>query len=196
VRGYRRAVIIALVLGAAAIGACGAESAEDPPPPLPTGAPGSAPALTGSTAAAGGRTPLEGFREVTVTVVDADGRTRTFCLLLADTPDLQQRGLMHVTDAALGGYDGMVFSYEQDDDGGFWMRNTRLPLSIAWIRADGSTVSTADMQPCPDSASTCPVHAPGGPYRFAVEVPQGRLDDLGISDRSRVTLGAKECSPA
>jgi uncharacterized membrane protein (UPF0127 family) len=156
---------------------------------------GGGPAPVG-TVAAGGRLRLDGYGEVTVTVVDADGRSRTFCLLLADTPDLQERGLMYVTDPALGGYEGMVFAYGQDDSGGFWMRHTRLPLSIAWIRGDGTTVSTADMDPCPDSSATCPTYPPAGPYRIAIEVARGRLDDLGISDRSRVSLGARSCPPA
>jgi uncharacterized membrane protein (UPF0127 family) len=90
----------------------------------------------------------------------------------------------------------MLFSFERDQDGGFWMRSTRLPLSIAWIRADGTTVSTADMAPCPDDASTCPTYPPAGAYRFAIEVPQGRLDDLGISAGSRVALGDRACAPA
>ena len=192
--GRSRVVLIALAgaLGALLIGGC---AADDELPPVQTG-PRPAPGETVATTPAGGRTRLAGFKEVTVTVTDAEGRTRTFCLLLADTPELQEQGLMYVTDPALGGYDGMVFSYAEDSVGGFWMRNTRLPLSIAWVRADGSTVSTTDMAPCPDSEPTCPVYPPGGGYRFAIEVPQGGLGALGISDRSRVALGPASCAPA
>jgi uncharacterized protein len=189
----RRGAAIGAAVLAAALGGCGAEPADDTL--LPAGTTATAGTTAVATVPIGGRTRLDGFGEITVTVVDEDGRTRTFCLLLADTPELQQRGLMYITDPALGGYDGMVFSYEQDAGGGFWMRSTRLPLSIAWIAADGTTVSTADMEPCPDSVSTCPVYPAGGSYRFAVEVAQGRLDELGISDRSRVSLGAEECPP-
>lgn len=149
---------------------------------------------TGVTAAGGARTRLEGYHEVTVTVVDAEGRTRTFCLLLADTEPLRQQGLMRVSDPALGGYDGMVFNWPSDVSGGFWMKNTLLPLSIAYLRADGSTVSSTDMVPCPAEVATCPTYPSSGPYRFAIEVPQGQLSRLGIDDRSRVTLGAKSCA--
>lgn len=145
---------------------------------------------------AGTRTRLAGFKEVTITVTDADGTTRTFCLMLADTEDLRQQGLMFVTDPALGGYDGMLFAFDADSDGGFWMRNTRLPLSIAYLRADGTTTSTTDMAPCPDDAKTCPVYPAGGSYRSAIEVPAGGLARLGISDRSRVQVGATSCAPA
>jgi uncharacterized membrane protein (UPF0127 family) len=185
-RGLRVHAVRAVVAATTCLSMASCAAQPEPtaaPPPVETPAPGE-------------RQPLEGFREITVTVVDAEGRTRTFCLLLADTPELQQRGLMFVTDPALGGYDGMVFRYESDEETGFWMRNTRLPLSIAWIRADGSTVSTADMEPCPDTETSCPTYPPKGAYRFAIEVPKGRLDELGISDRSRVTLGEPACTPA
>jgi uncharacterized membrane protein (UPF0127 family) len=185
--------MITLAATVVLLAGCGAVDDGSPGEPLPSTGP--APVVTG-TVTVGGRTPIDGFGEVTATVVDAAGQTRTLCLLLADTAPLQQRGLMYVTDPKLGGYDGMVFSYEQDDDGGFWMRNTRLPLSIAWIRADGSLVSAKDMVPCPDSEAACPVYPSGGAYRLAIEVPQGRLDDVGISEGSRVSLGAKGCAPS
>jgi uncharacterized membrane protein (UPF0127 family) len=189
----RTGVVIATLLLTAA-GATGCAGSSDDARPS-TGAATSV--TTGAaTVPIGGRTRLDGFGEVTVTVTDEQGQAHTFCLLLAETPQQQERGLMFVTDPGLGGYDGMLFSYERDDEGAFWMRSTRLPLSIAWVRADGRTVSTADMSPCPDSASTCPSYPPGGAYRFAIEVPQGRLDDLGISAGSRVELGERGCPPA
>ncbi len=143
----------------------------------------------------GPRDQLDGFGEVTVTVVDAQGVTRTFCLLLADTDALRERGLMFVEDPALGGYDGMFFFYEQDDRNGYWMKNTRLPLSIAYLAADGSTVSMTDMAPCPDDAGSCPTYPAGGPYRYTIEVPEGGFDRLGISAGSKVTVGARACAP-
>jgi uncharacterized membrane protein (UPF0127 family) len=191
------AVVLALTLAAGCAGSPSAGSPSDgtagrgaAPDP---GAPG--PTVAATAAPAAGRTRLDGFGEITVTVVGADGRTHTVCLLLADTEELRQRGLMYVTDPELGGYDGMLFLFEADSDGGFWMRHTRLGLSIAYVRADGATTSTTDMAPCPDSAVTCPTYPSGGSYRYAVEVPQGRLGDLGLSDRSRMTVGDRGCAP-
>ena len=89
---------------------------------------------------------------------------------------------------------GMLFAFPEDSSGGFWMKNTILPLSIAYLAADGTTVTTTDMAPCPASASTCPTYPAGGSYRWAIEVPQGRLGDLGISDRSTITVGATSCA--
>jgi uncharacterized membrane protein (UPF0127 family) len=201
---WRRRVTVAvastaLVLAAAGCaadgGSTGASSNRSVTTAVRAGVPTTARAPTG-TVPVGNRTRLEGFEEVTVTVVDAAGTARTFCLLLANTQALREQGLMFVTDPTLGGYDGMLFAFEDDSDGGFWMRNTRLPLSIAYLRADGTTTATTDMAPCPDDATTCPVYPPGGTYRSAIEVPAGGLARLGISDRSRIEIGAKACAPA
>lgn len=143
----------------------------------------------------GPRQLLDGFEEVTVTVTTADGRNVELCLLLAATNEARERGLMFVTDPALGGYDGMLFQFDQESTGGFWMKNTRLPLSIAYLDADGAIVSTADMEPCPDETEQCPGYPPSSPYRSALEVVQGRLDDLGITDGARVAVGERGCPP-
>lgn len=117
--------------------------------------------------------PFGDFGEV---AVEVDGDPA--CLLLAETPEQRARGLMEVTD--LEGYPGMLFAYAADTEGGFWMRNTPTPLSIAYLDAEGRIVSTADMEPCEDSPD-CPGYPPDGPYRMTVEVPQGDLDDLGLT---------------
>jgi uncharacterized membrane protein (UPF0127 family) len=83
--------------------------------------------------------------------------------------------------------------YEEPVQNGFYMRNTPTPLSIAWIADDGSVVSTADMEPCEDRDG-CPTYQAAGPYRYAIEVFQGRLADLGITETSRVTVGGS-CAP-
>jgi uncharacterized protein len=125
--------------------------------------------------------------ETAASVTAADGTVTGCCLLVAATDEQRQRGLMEVTD--LGGYQGMVFVYADDSEGGFWMRNTPTPLSIAWFDAEGAFVSATDMAPCPGDESDCPIYPPEGPYRFAVEVFQGDLDELGIGPGSRLRLG-------
>ena len=143
----------------------------------------------------GPRQPLEGFQEVTVTITAPDGTTRQVCLLLADNATTREQGLMFVTDLTLGGYDGMLFRFESEGSGGFWMKNTRIPLSIAYLASDGSIVSTADMEPCPDGTERCPGYPPEGPYQYAVEVVQGRLDDIGLEGDARLTVGGNACTP-
>jgi len=153
---------------------------------------------TGPSAASGDgttrpTTPLSGFRTTTVTIVAADGSSRTICVLVADSERLRQQGLMEVEDRSLGGHDGMVFVFAEDVRGSFWMKHTRLPLSIAYLRADGSVASTTDMAPCPDDVERCPTYPPGDAYRYAIEVPQGELAPLGIGDGATVTVGTEPC---
>lgn len=124
--------------------------------------------------------PIGIFGEVEVAIGDDPE-----CLLLAQTPEERARGLMEVQD--LAGYPGMLFVFPADSEGGFWMRNTPMPLSIAYLDAEGTIVSTADMAPC-DDVDTCPSYPADGPYRFTVEVPQGGLDDLGLTDDVRLRL--------
>ena len=139
---------------------------------------------------------LDGFKEVTITVTTAEGKTLQWCLLLADTEPARARGLMFVSDPNLGGYDGMLFSFGENVSGGFWMKNTILPLSLAYLNAEGATVSTVDMAPCPADTKACPNYPSGGRYRHAIEVPQGELARLGIAERSIVHIGPEGCASA
>jgi uncharacterized membrane protein (UPF0127 family) len=132
------------------------------------------------------RIPFGDFGEVGLTVETDEGSTILGCLLAAVTTEQRQRGLMEVTD--LQGYDGMAFVYDADTNGGFYMRNTPMPLSIAWVSDDGTVVDTADMEPCADR-SDCPTYPSSRAYRVAIEVPQGELDELGIVEGSTVTVG-------
>jgi uncharacterized membrane protein (UPF0127 family) len=88
----------------------------------------------------------------------------------------------------------MVFLFPADTSSGFWMKDTRLPLSIAWYAVDGSLVSTADMDPCPEGVTDCPITTAAGRYRFAVEVPQGGLGRLGLVEGSTISLSST-CTP-
>lgn len=142
-----------------------------------------------------GRSPLAGFGERQIRVVGGGGGGRAFCVLVAETVAQRSRGLMTVTDPGLGGYDGMIFLFPEPTTGGFWMRNTPMPLSIAYLDGDGSIVSALDMEPCADR-DDCPSYAAAGPFSVALEVPQGRLADLGlVGDSARVQLGGA-CSAA
>ena len=133
-----------------------------------------------------------GFRAVTVTITGPDGSPQQHCVWLADDEASQERGLMDVTDPSLGGLGGMVFSFASDTKVGFWMKNTPLPLSIAWFDAQGGFVSSADMPPCPVGTQSCPSYSAASPYRTAIEAPLGRLQSLGLVAGSRLVVG-DEC---
>lgn len=183
-----RAAVAVLVAG---IVACAGSAGDEPDDPvlLPPGS------TQGPVQTTVERTPLPGFGEVAVEVTRVDGQILRWCLLLADTPELRQRGLMTVADAELGGYDGMLFRFPEDSTGGFWMRNTPQPLEIAYLGADGGLVSTAVMTPCDDS-DACPGYPPSGPYRRTIEVPvaAGGLAALGIEPGARVADLERPCS--
>jgi uncharacterized membrane protein (UPF0127 family) len=145
-----------------------------------------------SPGAGSGRTAFGDFGETRVTVHTADN-VLEWCLLLAHTAAQRERGLMTVTDPTLGGYNGMLFRYDTDVTESFWMRNTPMPLSIAYIGSGGQIVSAVDMAPCADSPD-CPSYPAAGPYRFTIEVPQGNLPALGIVEGSTVTDDKASCA--
>jgi len=139
------------------------------------------------------RTPFGDFGEIAfrvqgVTGEDAAARAAALrCALLADTTARQEVGLMNRTD--LGGYDGMVFRFPADTSVAFYMKDTPLPLSIAFFDAGGQFVSAAEMAPCIHQSS-CPTYGAARPYRFALEAAQGAMPRLGVGPGTRlVTTG-------
>jgi len=65
---------------------------------------------------------------------------------------------------------------------GFWMRNTYIPLSIAYIDADGRIVNVADMAPRDESS-----HPSNGPALYALEMRKGWFAEKGLGPGARVT---------
>ena len=124
------------------------------------------------------------FSERSVRLVAPGGRATSGCVLVADSRDKHSQGLSGVTD--LQGKLGMVFVYGADSEGRYWMKNTPMPLSIAWFDKSGAFVSSADMDPC--SVPTCPTFGATAPYRYALEVPQGRLPALGVGPGARLEI--------
>jgi uncharacterized membrane protein (UPF0127 family) len=78
---------------------------------------------------------------------------------------------------------GMLFVFDRDESLSFWMKNTLIPLSIAFIASDGRILEIRDMEP----ESLTPVHSSRS-VRYALEVPQGWFDRAGVKpeDRFRV----------
>lgn len=122
---------------------------------------------------------LEGFETSTITV---DGRG--LAVAVAASPSQRSQGLMGVAD--LGSLDGMLFVFPADSDGGFWMKNTLIPLDIVFFTADGGFVDSLTMAPCTEDP--CPTYRPGGSYRYALEAPAGDL--AFVTPTSRLELDA------
>jgi uncharacterized membrane protein (UPF0127 family) len=137
-----------------------------------------------------GRRPLEGFATTAISVRSSTGAVREACVLLADTPERREQGLMGVQKEQLRGYAGMLFAFPTPGTKSFWMRNTPLPLSIAFFDGDGRFVSSADMEPCGDSPD-CPTTTSAGPAVYALEMLQGMLPSLGIESGAVLTIGGR-----
>lgn len=166
-----------------AVPAPAAPPAPPPTTPSPTGAtPDTTVTAPPGPPAPPPRRPLAGFGEVAFRISRADGATFDGFALLAATDRSHAQGLMEQT--GLRGYDAMVFRFDRPQTGWFYMRNTRIPLSIAFFDTGGRFVSSADMVPCPDEVRTCPRYHPEGPYVHAIEVASGDLPRLGIGPGS------------
>lgn len=95
---------------------------------------------------------------------------------IAETDETRSRGLMERE--SLGGDSGMVFVMGGPTDGGFWMKDTLIPLSIAFWDDDGRILTMLDMDPCP--SESCPSYNPGVLYTHALEVNQGFFVEHGV----------------
>lgn len=128
--------------------------------------------------------PMAPFDTAEATLVAPEGERTDMPVYVAADAETRKQGLMGVTE--LPREAGMVFVYDDDHDGGFWMKNTLIPLSIAFFDADGQVMAVLDMQPCEDEP--CEVYDPGVTYRGALEVNQGRFDELGLESGWTVDL--------
>jgi len=116
--------------------------------------------------------------------ITTDDATYTLTAEIAETPRQRQRGLMFRT--VMPEASGMMFVFQASQSGGFWMYNTILPLSIAYIDSSGSIVTIRDMEPCAGRPqATCSQEAAAylatAPYRYALEVNQGYFDARNIT---------------
>lgn len=92
---------------------------------------------------------------------------------VASTGKQREVGLMWRKEMPI--QEGMLFVFEQAAGQCFWMRNTLIPLTAAFIADDGTIVNLADMQPQSDTS-----HCSGQPVRFVLEMNQGWFAKRGI----------------
>jgi uncharacterized membrane protein (UPF0127 family) len=193
--GVRSLTVAVSLLGLVLAAACGSgdeeaavvtSTATSPTPSPPTSmATGTSLPATGDTGAgeAGAVLPV-GFESVVARITLPDESVCEVCVWLADDGDRRGRGLMRVTD--LGGRVGMAFAYDAPRTTTFTMRNTVLPLSIAFFGDGGAFIDAFDMAPC--TTDRCPSYPTPPGFRVALEVPQGDLASLGIGAGSRLDL--------
>jgi uncharacterized membrane protein (UPF0127 family) len=97
---------------------------------------------------------------------------------VAQTPEQQATGLMFRK--TMGTNEGMLFIFDEPRQQCFWMKNTLLPLSVAFIADDGGVVNIDDMKP-----QTLDSHCSTKPVRFVLEMNVGWFDKRGIKAGSK-----------
>jgi uncharacterized membrane protein (UPF0127 family) len=140
---------------------------------------GCGPSDTGATASPGavstgsGATTASELR--TVTIDSSGGGEVEVRVEIADDLPEQTRGLMERT--ALAEDRGMLFVFSDEEVRSFWMKNTLIPLSIAYMDSDGRIVDLQDMKPLDDDP---PHYVSAEPARYALEVNQGFFEEHGV----------------
>ena len=99
---------------------------------------------------------------------------------VAQTERQREIGLMYRT--TMGPNEGMIFVFERAGTQCFWMKNTLIPLSVAFIDEDGTVVNTDEMK-----ANTEDTHCSAKPVRFVLEMNKGWFSKRGIKDGTKVT---------
>ena len=128
-------------------------------------------------------TSSEPSRLPIVTIDASGGKKVEVRVEIADSLSEQERGLMYRT--SLGEDRGMLFVYRSEQPLSFWMKNTRIPLSIAYIDSKGRITDILDMKPLDDEP---PHYVSSEPVQYALEVNQGFFDEHGVEvgDRARL----------
>ena len=109
---------------------------------------------------------------------------------IADDDAERSQGLMGV--ARLPENHGMAFVWDAPTEGTFWMKDTLIPLSIAFVGADGRIVTLLDMTPC--EADPCQTYAATAPYVTAIEANAGWFDEHHVEVGDEVVLRQQACS--
>jgi uncharacterized protein len=107
----------------------------------------------------------------------------TFKTWVMDTMPKQEEGLMHISDAEIKIDEAMIFVYNQPREMSFWMRNTKIPLDIAFVGGDKVILNVATMKPFDESLVPSK-----GPAQYAIEFKTGTCKKLGIKAGMKVDI--------
>ncbi len=131
---------------------------------------------------------LSSMRVVEIRITDSRSGTvrATYQAYVAEETQATLLGLMNVTAEELPPDRGMIFVFGYDDPRSFWMRNTIIPLDIAYIRSDGTIVKTYTMEPLDEGG-----YPSIEPVRFVLEVRGGQFAQWGIREDDHVEIPAE-----
>jgi uncharacterized membrane protein (UPF0127 family) len=116
-------------------------------------------------------------------IVTSDGSV-SMHVRVADTAEARARGLQGVTE--LGADEGMAFLFDEPVHTSFWMKDTLLPLSIAFWGEDGMIVAIREMEPC--RADPCLAYRPDDEFVGALEANRGYFERHGVEVGDRVAI--------
>ena len=112
----------------------------------------------------------------TIAVRSPNRELHRFSVEIADTDQSREWGLM-LRDT-LPQNTGMLFVFEEEGSLSFWMKNTTIPLDILFFNSTYELVDYASMEPC--DSTPCPVTLSAVPAKYALEIPMGTREELGI----------------
>jgi len=136
------------------------------------------------TTAAGKEETTSGPSGLRTLVIDASGGEKVEVRVeVADDIFERARGLMYRR--GLGVNRGMLFAYPEEQRLSFWMKNTLIPLSIAFIDSERRIVDIQDMKPLDDEP---PSYVSADPAQYALEVNRGFFEERGVKVGDRVEL--------
>lgn len=117
----------------------------------------------------------EGFEKGDLAILNSSGEKITLEVELALTPEARQQGYMHRKNVNPG--EGMLFVFPADQVLSFWMKDTSVPLSIAYISSKGKILEIHDLTPFSENSVSS-----SRSVRYALEVPRGWFKDSGIAE--------------
>lgn len=122
-----------------------------------------------------------GLEIVPLEIRTASQKAHKFKVEVAGTVDEQATGMMFRD--SVGPDEGMIFPFPRPRPAGFWMKNTRIPLDLIFVRADG-TIARIAAHAVPYCLDTVGV---GEPVAAVLEIAGGRAAELGIAEGDRVS---------
>ena len=139
--------------------------------------------VSASGGATGAETVVSELPAETVVILASGGEEVEVTTEIADDNAERQKGLMARPEGSLPEDAGMLFVFGREQSLSFWMKDTLIPLSIAYIAADGRIVDIQNMEPLDETS-----HPSAEPARYALEVNQGFFAERGVEVGDRVEI--------